>query len=575
MLLFREVYAWLRYLIAKDPICVSQGIIAEEIYSPYAPFSDVTDGVRTLVVHRIQDGLTPRIEMRFISLRPQIYLVKDAEARGELLTTTNTFGFPGEYKNWDTSDTCNYFLALIYKHLCECPMPEKENTGFDAPINPTNSASNPVTAAKELTLPTVHRIVDAVKRAIKTGKKITSEMINDFLRKSDEGDFADFGFSILKWFDKGKILWKDIEVLQDEIDMVSNAGKGKHIFEWSWLKRNLNTPERLDKLPIPIAEQVQASTSIMAETIVQKRFEDIIKRYLQGKSLSASTPNIRFGISALTHFKNGTIALPFLQQLEICDPSEKILPWSYIRRSVLSYNNKVTAEDENYPSLDSLVIQWLKDSHLLLPLYKGDAEQQDALAKTIAIQIKSHIEQTLENKSWLKALLSALIGVKEGIDLKRALQVDFDLWLLDALAPAVDRWKIPLSPHAFAIEKKDQSHYDLMFNAWVSKLRVFLQDYRSESSKILSEALENFFGQVIGLWNSDALKNYVPKIPSVSKILDAVCKGDRESLLQILIEDFESEVGVPMDAGIKDQLLHSIFFNSICREVGLQALRLD
>jgi hypothetical protein len=46
-------------------------------------------------------------------------------------------------------------------------------------------------------------------------------------------------------------------------------------------------------------------------------------------------------------------------------------------------------------------------------------------------------------------------------------------------------------------------------------------------------------------------------------------------LLHILIEDFENEVGVPMDINIKEQLIHSIFFNSICREVGLQALRLD
>ena len=573
MLLFREVYAWLRYLIAKDPMCASQGIIAEEIYSPYAPFSDVTDGVRTLVVHRIQDGLTPRLEMRFISLRPQIYWIKDAEIEGELLTTTNSFGHPGDYKSWDTSDTCNQFIGLIYKYLCASASPVKEWTGFDAPINPTNSASNPVTAKKNLTLPTIQRIIDAVKRAIKAGKKITSDMINDFLKKSDEGDFADFGFSILEWFDKGKIEWKDIEILQDEIDMVSNAGKGKHIFEWSWLKRNLNTPDRLSKLPIPIAEEVMASTSIMTESVVKTRFEDIIKRYLQGKNITPSIPNIRLGISAITHFKNGAIALPYLHQLEICDPSEKILPWSFIRRSVLSYN-KVIADD-NYPSIDSLVVQWLKDSHLLLPLYKGDAEQQDALAKAIAVQIKSHVEQTLENKSWAKGLLSALIGVKEGVDLKRALQVDFDLWLLDALSPAVDRWKIPLSPHAFAVEKKDQSHYDHMFNAWVSQLRNFLQTYRSESSKILSEALENFFSQVTELWKSDSLKNYQPKIPSVSKILDAVCKGDRESLLHILIEDFENEVGVPMDINIKEQLIHSIFFNSICREVGLQALRLD
>jgi len=573
MLLFREVYAWLRYLIAKDPICASQGIVAEEIYSPFAPFSDVNDGVRTLVLHRIQDGLTPRLEMRFIGLRPQIYWIKDAEIEGELLTTTTNFGQPGGYKSWDTSETCNHLLAFAYKYLCNCPSPAKDWTGFDAPINPTNSASEPVTAKKSLTFPTVQRIIDAVKRAIKTGKKITSEMIGDFLKKSDEGDFADFGFSLLDWFDKGKIEWKDIEVLQDEIDMVSNAGKGKHIFEWSWLKRNLNTPERLEKLPIPIAEEVMASTTIMGESVVQHRFEEIIKRYLQGKDIVVSIPNIRLGISAITHFKNGAIALPFLQQLEICDPSEKILPWSYIRRSVLSYN-RVVAED-NYPSIDSLVVQWLKDSHLLLPLYKGDAEQQEALAKAIAVQIKNHVEQTLENKSWVKALLSALIGVKEGTELKRTLQVDFDLWLLDALAPAVDRWKIPLSPHAFAVEKKDQSHYDLMFNAWVSMLRKFLQDYRSESSKILSEALENFFSQVCAVWKSDALTNYQPKIPSVSKILDAVCRGDRESLLHILIEDFENEVGVPMDQQIKDQLISSIFFNSICREVGLQALRLD
>jgi len=550
MLLFREVYGWLRYLVTKDPLCNSHGVIVEEIYSTFAPLSDANDGVRTLVIHRVQDGLTPRIEFRAIGIHPQIYWYPEGASEGTLVGVTNQFGFTGDYKSWDCSDLCQYLLLLAKDKFCaEADKVEDEK----------------VVANTVIDYPVVKRILDAVERASQKGTRLTGDMVNKWLKENKQGDLMDFALSVMHWFDKGKIQWKEIDYLEDEY------APGKDIIDWSWLKRQLNTGDRIDKLPPPIADRVVSSVEKMSDTAVQSRFDNILRDFSRGKQISASltTNAVRLGISAISHFKDGNIPFHYLQQLEICDPYETVLPWSFVRRNVLSYSQGIHAVTTD--TLPTLILSWLKDSHLLILLYKGETDQEDALSKALEAQLTHHIGLTLTNDAWMKSMLSSL-ALNSVADMKRSLQVEFDLWLLDALSPAIKQWKLPLSPHAFSIEQKDQEAYGKMYKTWEKIVKDYLITYREESGKRLLDALTQFYSQLMSMWKTEELKDYKAKIPSATKILDAVEKGNLTGLLDLLCEDFENEVGSKIPQEIKTKLLASPYFNAISREVKVQGM---
>jgi len=559
MLLFREIHGWLRYLISKDPLCSSQGIVVEEIQSPCYPL-DTNDGVRTLVIHKVCDGLTPRIEYRAIALHPQIYwFPKDAAGdKGMLVTVSNQFGFPGDFKSWNCSDLCQYLLALTHEKLCDLSAEEEGKDKKSVTIN--------VTAKKTIDYPVVKRILDAVQRASQKGTRLTGDMVNKWLKENEQADLMDFALSVMHWFDKGKIAWKEIDYLEDEY------APGKDIIDWSWIKRQMSsTPERMSKLPPPIADRMVES-SVMPAEAVQARFDNILQRFIKGKPITSSTSTnaVRFGISAIAHFKAGTIPFQYLQQLELCDPYESVLPWSFIRRNVLSYaQGKIEADADT--SLADTILDWLKESHLLLLLYKGDPSQEEALVKALNVQLQHYISQTLENDLWMKALLNSLSS-ENVAEMKRSLQVEFDLWLLDALSPAVKQWKLPLSPHSFSTEQKNQKSYNRMYKIWEKVVKEYLKKYKEDSGKRLTEAISSFYEQVVSTWKTEQLKDYKAKIPSASKILNAVEKGNLEDLLGVLCEDFENEVGTKMPSEIKTKLLSSPYFNAISREVKLQGM---
>jgi hypothetical protein len=560
MLLFREVYGWLRYLIVKDPLCQSQGIVVEEIYSTFAPFSDANDGVRTLVIHKIQDGMTPRIELRAIGLHPQIFWYPSGASEGSLVAVTNQFGFSGDYKSWDCSDLCQWLLAFTLDKLCKGDCDESKEDGVTINITP-------VTAKKTLDYPVVKRIIDAVIRASQKGTRLTKEMINKWLKENESADLMDFALSVMHWFDQGKLHWKEIEYLENEY------APGKDIIDWSWLKRQLNTPDRLGKLPPPIGDRVLGSLSLIPADTIKNRLDNMLYRFTKGKSASStiSTDTVRFGNSIIAHFKDGSLPYQYLQQVELCDPHETILPWSFIRRNILSYAGNKVQSAEATESLIDLILSWLKESHLLLLLYKGDPKQEEALSKALAAQLEHHIGQTLGNESWMKSLLASLSSGSV-VEMKRALQVEFDLWLLDALSPAIKQWKLPLSPHAFSIEQKDQDNYNKMYKIWEKEVKGYLKTYRSESGNRLTDAISHFYAQAVSLWKTDELKDYKAKIPSASKILNAIEKGNLEDLLNVLCEDFEHEVGSEMPSEIKTKLLSSPYFNAISREVKIQSM---
>jgi hypothetical protein len=563
MLLFREIYGWLRYLVAKDPVCNSQGIVVEEIYSTFAPLSDMNDGVRTLVIHRIQDGMTPRLEYRAIGLHPQVYWYPAGSSEGSLVAVSNQMGFPGDFKSWDCSDFCQWMLLMAQDKFCSN---EGEEEGLTIKVAP-------VTAKAIIDLPIIERIIESVKEATHTGKPFTKKMVNDLMKdatvtgKKNAYDLFDFAMSVMHWFDKGKLSWKEIDYLEDEIS------PGKDILDWSWLKRQLNTPERLNKLPTPIGDHVTSATKSMPVVKIKKRFDTILHRFTQGKAIGPirGADPVRFGFSAIASFKNGELPFQYLQQLELCDPYESILPWSFIRRNVLSYTTAQAKADAPNASLIDLILTWLKNSHLLLLLYKGDAKQEESLVKALKMQFEHHIKQTLGNDFWMKHILNALSS-ENVTEMKRSLQVEFDLWLLDALSPAVKQYKLPLSPHAFSVDQKDQETYNKMYKVWEKMVKEYLKSYRDESGKRLTDAIAHFYTQVVSLWKSDDLANYKAKTPSASKILNAVEKGDQSDLLNVLCEDFENEVGSAIPDEIKEKLLSSPYFNAISREVKLQGM---
>lgn len=571
MLLFREIYGWLRYLVAKDPLCMQQGIAVEEIYSTFAPLGDTNDGIRTLVIHRVQDGMTPRLEYRALGLHPQVYWYDSGASEGELVAVTNQFGFPGDYKSWDCSDFCQWMLTQIQKRLCGLNNEDQEVTVTVTSV--TNFKQKP---ANLIDLAIVQRLIDAVKEAVHTGAKFDKKMMTDLLK--DEAvigkgkkpyDMFNFALSVIYWFDMGKLSWKDIDALEDEIS------PGKDIIDWSWLKRQLSSePQRHGKLPPPILDIVTSSVpSLMSTDKVRHKFDSILRRFTQGKHIGKpkGIDQVRFGISAITHFKNGDLPYQYLQQLELCDPYELVLPWSFIRRNVLSYTkNQICAANDN-DSLVDTILSWLKNSHLLLLLYKGEPTQEDALTKALQAQLQHHISQTLSNDFWIKHIVNTMSSDNLA-EMKRALQVEFDLWLLDALSPAIQQYKLPLSPHAFSIEQKDQETYNKMYKIWESMIKDYLKSYRSESGARLTDAIAKFYDLVISLWKTDALKDYKAKTPSASKILDAVEKNNTPGLLSVLCDDFEKEIGNAMPDDIKERLMASPYFNAINREVRLQGM---
>ena len=207
MLLFREIYGWLRYLIAKDPLCESQGIVVEEIYSTFAPFSDMNDGVRTLVIHRIQDGMTPRLEYRAIGLHPQIYWYPEGSGEGILINVSNQFGFPGDFKSWTCSDLCQWLLSMAKDKFCSSIDDDSKVT-----VTVTGDVDANGKSFKLLDEAISQRILESIERSVKTGKNIPLAQINAWLKKNVGGTFTDFALSLLHWFDKGKSFadWKHL-----------------------------------------------------------------------------------------------------------------------------------------------------------------------------------------------------------------------------------------------------------------------------------------------------------------------------------------------------------------------------
>ena len=550
MLRFCEVYGWLRYSLSRDPLCTVNKLVCEEIPSTLIPYNDVTDGCRTLAIYRAADGMSPRVELRMTGLHPQIrWLTSENEPDGEYIQITNPMGFPGDGASWDVSDTVEALISIAKEKFCPT-------------LKVVMAAEDLKDSKKIIDLPTVERIVDAVQRASKNGKRLTDKTVTEFLKKNNKGDLADFANSVMEYFEKGKLKWEEIKYLEKDM-----APGGKDIIPWSWMKRKFETNDALmDRLPTPIADEVVGKAEDVKQLV-----EDLIEACAAGETLQLNElrSHVRFGQSVMAAIANRTLSGNHLQAIARCDVSETIAPWSWLSRRFISNEIKACSE-----SLPDAVMAWLEHSNLLMPLYRAKEDEREALKIAVSANVEQHIKNTLQSAPWMKYVLASLAGSKDDMERRCAVQSEFDMWLLNALSPSVDATKIPLSTYAFSTDRKDQKQYANMVSAFVNILRDWAKTNNQESLACLTNSLKNVYAELQGAWDRPALRGYKPKVPSVAKIIEAVQGGDRGQLFKVLVADIESEVGSEVPADVRAKIEASPYFNSVFTEVRVQSVKL-
>jgi len=569
MVLFREVYGWLRHLLKTDLDTVACGVVVQEIASMSASENDRNDGSRTLAIHQKEVGLIPRIEVRFVGLHPQIVWVDGPDFM--VIHQSNQYGFPGDWFSYDVSDLCECLLKIAKEKFC---------TGKVVVVVEKAQAS--ATNFKLMPADFVIRVLDSLKA--KVSKKITRQALNKWLSAQDEsltkgGNSFDFAHSVIHHFKKEtlgkgpkgsrKVDSEDLDLLEDKFD------PGHPLVEWSAMKRWLAEPDVRGKLPPKMLERVVSSTAHQddfSQNKARSRMEGWLANYIHGRDLDAAECGaVGLGQGIIAAFKSGLIPITYLSQAELADPFEKLMPWSMIRRAVLSY--KITAgKDED--ELVDLILEWLEGSDLLLPLYQQDEAQAEALKKALRAQIEHYMDFTVKNPAWIREVLDGYVGMLPQADIVRSIQIDFDLWLFNALSPAVQEKDLPLSPYAFSIDRKDQQIYEKMIGAWLVAFKDFLKTNQETFVEWLTMQLEGFYAHVKALWGKSGMSDYKPKMPSVSRILEAVKTGDKEALLSLIVEDLEAEAGTGVPDIIKMELLVNPFFNSIYDAVRLQSVQL-
>lgn len=587
MLLAREVYGWLRHLLNTDPLTLANQVVVEEVPSTFAPQGDTTDGSRTLAIHKISDGLTPRIEVRFTGIRPQVYWYSKDEPHGSLIGLSNQFAtVPGDWKSWDCSDFCSWLLLSAKVRLC----------GSAEAMEVLVSAAAKITAQPKMNIDDVLMVLEAVKKAHMdkkkgSGKTLTAPALEKFLKANKLGDLLSFVHSVLEYFvtqkegktpdttDKEgkkvpgirrKVTWDDIDLLETEI-----TKEGFDIIPFNVIKRSLepSMDEVRRILPTGVFELLLSKkTAPQTSASTARYLGEILASSIRGLQLPLNPlkDKVTFGKATIAALRQGKAPIQYLEEFELSDPNEKILPWSMIRRNVFAYSYDTLASASD---LSGLVLEWLESSDLLLPLYHREEGQEEALKSALAIQLKNYTDKTLGSEPWLRAMMDGLVGISESQDLLRALQSEFDLWLFDALSPAVDRWRLPLSPYSFSTEKKDQQLYDSIYGAWLKYLLTFQQKSKESLSSRLKDTFDAFYSSIGEQWNAEVFHDYKPKIPAINKILTSVQDGDVEGLFQLLVEDLEAESGTPCPPSLKDLMLVNPFFLNILRELRLQSVQ--
>jgi len=551
VLLLREVHAWLRYRLNQCPIAMANGIVTEEL--PETSLDE--EGSKRLFAIYGLNGMSKRIEVRFSELRPQVWLFNGANDDKEyLLTPVPRSGVPGDNRAMDCSDFVEALYQLTLLKLCN---------SVQALYEQVSAKLNEVNAFTPLKWELMDRVIQAVHRSVKTSKPLMQKTVIKFLKEQGVGGsdpLMTFAHSVVYFFKQGKVKWEDIDVLESEFP------PGKDIVPWDFFKAQLNDPALRGKLTPEALERIAANASPFPR--LQQRLDRMIET---GEPLNQMVPKVRFGEEIIAQLSDGRLPLPYIQLMEAHDPKEKILPWSFIRRRVIA--EKLVIVPQNEGSLVDAIMDWLKGSSLLLPLYNGEEAERSSLELVVKHQLAAAIKQTLENAVWVRNMADSVGGASDK-DQDKNLQVEFDLWLLDALSPQTGNDKLPLSPHSFSKENRGQKDYAKMFALWRLEIKKQYLGMKEASVVALRGAIDHFYKEVASKWKGQHLLGYRPRVPPAGKIALAAREGNRAGLLALLLEDIEGEMGHAVPADVRQELLDSPYFNSIYKETRFQGAQI-
>lgn len=429
-------------------------------------------------------------------------------------------------------------------------------------------ASTEAVANAKLDFDTFMRLVNTAHNAKASGKKTSAQKIVDFLKANSKGSY-DPGIDLAKdaiFYLETKSNKFSILQLTELVEWLEKAGdpldKVRAVF-----CKDFHDPKVWKHLNEDWFKSCHIKNAENAAASVQKRIDDVVEaNNAGGDVLSAFSGDAAdFGETVETCLKIEALPLPYLALLEKADYREQIAPWSLIRRSIMAYetpkDNPATVEDE--------VVAWLDHAHLVTALYGSD---DDTMKELLASKVRDFASRTIGNPNWVKHIYDEVVGYGEN-DRAKALQCEFDMWLLHALSPAVGGSRLPLSPHAFNTGKDDESHYNRVFGSWLRTLKQSASERREVSIRNLSGALDGFYKQVAADWKKDCLDEYEPRIPSVNSIMAAATRGDKDRLFGVLVADVEQELGVKVPEDVKASLVDSPYFNSIYREIRFQSVK--
>jgi len=556
-MLVREVFGWLRFCLQQDILCKTNQVVVEEIPAIHLSVMDTNDGPRVLAIYCASKGFTPRIEIRFTANFPQIWWI-DANDKGTYVLSPYSSKFPGDFRMWSRSEFVRYLVDLAKSKLCH-------DTVTLVSLIPSTTAKAETTAAgPKADFDTVKRVVDAAHRALRKGDKtkFNSDYVNKWLKENVGIDLFQFAFDLFYYFSKGKLEWKDVSVFEKGSD-----GKGHDLVPWTFLQsRLLDNPKLYGKIPPTVIDQIEASSINIEESI-----RNIVKARNEGRPVKdALNPRLtagEFGLAVEASLHTSKTPLPYLSLLEKADLKEEIAPWSLIRRSVLAYD----CPSPSTAHVADTILNWLEGAQLTVALYKNDT---DVLKELLHKKLCTFASTTVQNPHWTKEVLDTIAGITEPQERTKALQSEFDLWLLQALSPSVASTKLPLSPYAYNSGIQEEKLYSEVFASWLGALKQSAADRRESSVKNLSHALESFYSSVTSKWKTDCLDGYRPRIPAVKEIMSASLKGDKDKLFKVLVADLEDEVGIPMAEDVCAGFKESPFFNSIYKEIRFQSVRL-
>jgi len=519
---------------------MAAGIVCEDIIPAEVIQNDKSDGCKTIAIYKVEDGFTPRVEIRFTINRPQVWWISSEHS--DYITSPYSSNFPGDFRSWSLAEFVCYLIDLAKSKLLK-----------DTEAKVLLIKANTVEAAPSMDegeIKEVFKLINDPNSDITDLNSLTKHL-------REQGNSVDkFKFDVFHWFEKGKLTLKDIDMLEDQYP------PGKPIFPFRFIKHQLSDPKYNGKLSPTWLERVSGSVNSSA-LAVRKKLDHVLANAAARKPLKRGLAlNLVFAEDVAYHITAGTLPVTYLDLFTKADPTEQVAPWSWIRRSVYAFHLPKPSSD----CVSDAVLAWLERSKLIAALYEMDAS--DEMKDVLRHHVDTFSERTVANPSWVCATLDSIATASTPTDVTKGLQAEFDVWMLGALGSC--NGTLPLSPAAYTTST---DLYQKVFASWLGKLKGTVNARRPQSLKSLSQALGGFYENLAKAWHTDLLEGFKPKVPSSEEIA-AACKTGTDPLFMLLIADVEDEIGLKFPEDKKTELLASPYFNTIFREVRFQGVRL-